>query len=433
MSLKLNRSELFRDLVPYTVKGQVKEICGEIIRAVLPGASPGALVTIEGEFTGIVTAFSEDTVTIAPLRALRGIRAGAVVELSSADMRIPEIHLGRILSSTGELLTSNSPEREKSILLRQARYSLYERDPTVKRFFTGVPAIDALFPIAEGQRILIAAEPGIGKTTLLDAIARGSNADIVVYALIGERSREAAEFLKKAADDCFKNGVAVVSTSDETPLGRVQSAELALSIAEYWARRKKRVLLLFDSLTRFIRAKRDLQLAAGELPVRRGYPSSVFTALPALLERCGSFDRGSITAFFTMLLPGENEDDPMLEEVKGILDGHLLLRRRLAERGVFPAISLSESLSRLAGRLQSEEERLASQLLQRLISRLESDRDLALFSERIDPELHVALTFEGDIEEILKSQNGQIAQQRVIELAKQIKEALTIRASQNIK
>src|SRR5260221_8749056 len=233
----------------------------------------------------------------------------------------------------------------------------------------GVRVGDGLLTLGEGQRIGLFAGSGVGKSTLLGAVARGSEADVVVVALVGERGREVGEFLEHALGAAGRaRSVVVVATSDVAALERLRAAQVATAYAEHFRDEGKSVMLLVDSVTRFARAQREVGLAAGEPPARRGYPPSVFALLPRLLERSGQGERGSITAVYTVLVEGGDMDEPIADEVRGILDGHIVLGRELAARGHYPAVDVLSSLSRVMTRVATPEHQRAAQRVRALLA-----------------------------------------------------------------
>jgi type III secretion protein N (ATPase) len=245
-----------------------------------------------------------------------------------------------------------------------------ERPRIVQPLPTGVKAIDGLLTMGEGQRIGVFAGPGCGKTTLLAAIARGCAADAIVFGLVGERGRELNEFLQHELDNTLvAKSVVVVATSDRTSMERARAAFTATAIAEALRARGKKVLLLVDSLTRFARAQREIGLAAGEPPARGGFTPSVYTMLPRLIERAGGTPEGSITAMYTVLVDGENPSDPIGDEAKSLLDGHILLTRKLAEQGHYPAIDILASISRVMSNVVTAEHRRAASHFRELLAR----------------------------------------------------------------
>jgi type III secretion protein N (ATPase) len=242
---------------------------------------------------------------------------------------------------------------------------------------TGIRAIDGLLTVGEGQRVGLFAGSGVGKSTLLGQIARGSEADVNVVALVGERGREVREFLEDClGPDGLSRSVVVVATSDAPPVVRLRAAHVATAIAEWFADHGRRVLFLLDSVTRFARAQREVGLAAGEPPARQGYPPSVFAELPRLLERSGNRARGSITAFYTVLVAGGDMEEPIADEVRGLLDGHVVLERAMAARGHWPAIDVTASLSRLMSGLVAPEHARGAARLRELVAAHAAQRDL---------------------------------------------------------
>src|SRR5262249_42979451 len=252
-----------------------------------------------------------------------------------------------------------------------------DRRPVARPIATGVRAIDGLLTLGEGQRVGLFAGSGVGKSTLLGAIARGAAADVVGVALVGERGREVGEFLEHSlgAEGRAKS-VVVVATSDVAALERLRAAQVATAYAEHFRDQGKRVMLLVDSVTRFARAQREVGLAAGEPPARRGYPPSVFAMLPRLLERSGQGTRGSITAIYTVLVEGGDMDEPIADEVRGVLDGHVVLDRAIAARGRYPAIDVTVSLSRVMDGIVSDVHKQGARRLRSLLATYEAKRDL---------------------------------------------------------
>jgi len=257
--------------------------------------------------------------------------------------------LGRVLDGFGNPMDARGPlEGGRPAPVDADPPAPLLRKPIERVCETGIRAVDALLTVGQGQRIAVVAPVGVGKTTLMGMLARGTRADVNVIALIGERGREVVEFVERTlGPEGLKRSVVVVTTSDRPAVERAKCAQVATAIAEGFRREGKHVLLLVDSITRYARALREIGLASGEAPTRRGFPPSVFAALPRLLERAGNDDRGAITAFYTLLLEGDEEGDPIAEEVRSLLDGHLQLSRSQAQAGLFPAIDVLGSLSRV--------------------------------------------------------------------------------------
>ena len=287
-----------------------------------------------------------------------------------------------------------------------------ERRPITRPISTGVRVLDALVTIGEGQRVGLFAGSGVGKSTLLGAIARGVDADAVVVALVGERGREVGEFLERALGrEGRAKSVVVVATSDASALERLRAAQVATAYAEWFRDAGKRVMLLVDSVTRFARAQREVGLAVGEPPARRGYPPSVFAMLPRLLERSGQGARGSITAIYTVLVEGGDMDEPIADEARGILDGHVVLDRAIAARGRYPAVDVSASLSRVMAGIASGEHIVAATRLRALVATYEAKRDLVTlgaYAKGTDAELDAALARMPAIEGFLGQDASEV-------------------------
>lgn len=278
-----------------------------------------------------------------------------VVGLGSTLMApVGQSLLGRVLDGLGRPIDGKGPiYPEKMVSVFQDSPDAMVRRPITEQIETGVRAIDSLIPIGKGQRVGIFSGSGVGKSTLMGMIARNSSADVNVITLIGERGREVREFIdNELGEEGLKKSVLVVSTSDRTPLARVRGAYVACTIAEYFRDQNKDVMFLFDSVTRFAMGQREIGLTNGEPPSSRGYTPSVFSQLPKILERSGMSARGSITGIYTVLVEGDDMEEPISDAVRGILDGHIILSRELAEQGHYPAIDILKSVSRLAPKIQ---------------------------------------------------------------------------------
>lgn len=397
---------------PIRITGRVESLCGIAVEAALPEVRAGDVVEIhrrEGPpIEAEVVGFERDRAMLLPLGDTRGIGPGDEVRASGRPLALKasESLLGRVLDGLGRPLDGGPPPRGSLWpIMRPAPHPL-SRPRIQRRFETGVRAIDGLTTLGEGQRIGLFAGSGAGKSTLLGQIAQRADADVVVVGLIGERGREVREFV----EDCLgKEGLArsvvVSATSDAPPLVRMRSAWVTTAIAEYFRDRGQRVLLLMDSVTRFARAAREVGLAAGEPPARRGYPPSTLALLPRLLERGGTAERGSITAVYTVLVEGSDLDEPIADEVRGILDGHIVLERSLAERGRWPAIDPLKSLSRVMDRLITEDHARAARSLREHLAIYEAKRDyilLGAYEAGRDARLDAALARIDAIEHFLQ-------------------------------
>lgn len=345
----------FDHFTPVAMRGRVSKAVGMLIHATGIQAHVGEVCQLvtpgEQPLLAEVVGFMQQTAVLTPLGRTTGVSALTEVVPLMHGPQCPAgaALLGRVLDALGE------PIDGKGALVGVTRVPIDNEppDPLTRRLIrealpTGVRAIDGLLTLGEGQRVGIFAPPGVGKSTLLGMLARGAEADVIVVGLVGERGREVREFIEYSlGPEGMARTVLVVSTSDRSPMERVRCAYTATAIAEHFRDQGKRVLLLVDSLTRLARAQREIGLAGGEPPTRRSYPPSVFSMLPQLLERAGTGARGSITAAYTVLTEGEDDSDPIAEEVRSILDGHIVLSRKLASAGQYPPIDILQSVSRV--------------------------------------------------------------------------------------
>ncbi len=346
-------------------RGRVVQMIGLVIESEGPLCAVGEICRIEsarhdGHTLAEVVGFRAGRVLLMPLGDLQGIHPGSEVIAHGRPLEIPvgDELLGRVLNSLGEPMDAMEAIRPSGVArcmgvpphpLRRARIH--------KVFSTGIKAIDTLIPVGRGQRLGIFAGSGVGKSTLLGMMAAHSEADINVIALVGERGREVREFLEKdLTEEGRRKSVVVVATSNEPALCRLKGAYTAMAIAEYFRDQGRSVLLMMDSVTRFAMAQREIGLAVGEPPATRGYTPSVFALLPQLLERAGAGEIGSITAFFTVLVEGDDMNEPVADTVRGILDGHIVLDRNLAQQNHYPAIDILQSISRLTRDLCGNEQ-----------------------------------------------------------------------------
>ena len=300
-----------------------------------------------------VLGFRQSRILTAPLGSTAGVAPGMRVRAAgrNAMVAVDGTLLGRVTDAFGAPLDGGPiPTCRGRVALRAAPPPAMSRRPIHEALETGVRALDALLPLGRGQRVGLFAGTGVGKSTLLGMLCRHADADVIVVGLIGERGREVGDFVRNALGaEGLARAVVVAATGDEPPLVRVRGALRATAIAEHFRAQGKRVLLLMDSVTRFAMALREASLAAGEPPLTKGYTPSVFAALPSLLERAGTDEgEGSITAIYTVLVEGDDLNDPIADAVRGVLDGHIVLSRKLADRGLFPAVDLLRSVSRLA-------------------------------------------------------------------------------------
>ena len=374
---------------PVEVRGRVKEVVGLVVKATAPEAWVGELCEIHNPRSKTpvkaeVVGFEGGDVLLMPLGELTNIGPSSeVMPLGrSLTVKVGQGLLGRVLDGLGEPMDS----AEKGPLDCSEDYPVNGHPPDPLRrqrvsrpLSIGVRAIDALLTCGEGQRIGLFAAAGVGKSTLLGMIARNTEAEVNVIALIGERGREVRDFLEQdLGPEGMKRSVVICATSDKPSLVRLKGAYVATAIAEYFRDQGKRVMLLMDSVTRFARAQREVGLACGEPPARAGYTPSVFAELPKLLERSGNSDKGSITAFYTVLVAGDDMNEPVADEVRSILDGHIVMSRDLAAREHYPAISVLDSVSRVMRAVSQPEHLRASNRMRETMAVYESSRDLIL-------------------------------------------------------
>jgi type III secretion protein N (ATPase) len=417
MDLDALRVELARTPT-VRVLGRVRAVTGLAIRLVLPGARVGDVVVVRrrGEpLLGEVVGFDQGEAIAMPLGDLAGVGPDDEVECTGGPLEVaagPAL-LGRVLDGLGRPLDGQPlPKGLKPVPVDRAPPPALSRHPVTTPLGTGVRAIDGLVTLGVGQRVGLFAGSGVGKSTLLGAIARGTSADVVVVALVGERGREVGEFLDQSLGAQGRaRSVVVVSTSDAPALERLRAAQVATAVSESFRDQGASVLLLVDSVTRVARAQREVGLAAGEPPARRGYPPSVFALLPRLLERSGQAERGSITAIYTVLVEGGDMDEPIADEVRGILDGHIVLDRRMAARGHYPAIDVTVSLSRVMDAVVTIEHGLAARNLRSLVAAYEEKRDLlalGAYARGSDPRVDRAIQALPAIERFLVQRSDEI-------------------------
>lgn len=360
------------------LRGRVERVVGSMVEARLGNVRVGELCWLRGAglSAGLaeVVGVNERTAMLAPIGEVAGLAAGVEVEPAGHGLSVAvgEALLGRVLDGLGRPLDrpDDSPATRARVPLDRAAPTPLERPLVQTPLRLGTRVLDGLLTCAEGQRVGIFGPAGAGKSTLMARIVRGADADVFVVALVGERGREVREFLNRSLGaEGMARSVVVAATSDRPALERVKAAQTATSIAEWFRDQGLRVVLFVDSLTRLARAWREIGLAAGEPPTRRGFPPSVFAALPRLLERAGSNGLGSITGFYTVLVEGELAEDPVAEEVKSILDGHVVLSPKLAEAEYHPAIDVLASRSRVMDAVVGEAHRDAAARVRQLMAR----------------------------------------------------------------
>ncbi|WP_026494475.1 flagellar protein export ATPase FliI [Butyrivibrio sp. WCD3002] len=382
----------------YKVRGKVVNVVGLTIESAGPEAKMGDICYIypkrkEGEETvrpsgkgtmAEVVGFRDNHVLLMPYENTSGIGSGSIVENTDSPLRVNvgEGLLGKTLDGLGRIDGTNYG---KGVHLENGvAYSVENqppdpmtRDPISDVLSLGVKAVDGLLTVGKGQRIGIFAGSGVGKSTLMGMFARNTNADINVIALIGERGREVREFIERdLGPEGMERSIVVVATSDKPALERLKAAKTATSIAEYFRDKGKDVLLMMDSLTRFSMAQREIGLASGEPPVSRGYPPSVYAEMPKLLERAGKSRKGSITGLYTVLVDGDDFNEPITDTARGILDGHIVLNRKLAQKNHYPAIDVLASISRCMSAIASQEQKKAAGKLKNVLATYNDAEDL---------------------------------------------------------
>lgn len=361
-----------------SVRGRVKEVLGTVVRATAPSArigemcvlhTPGEAFRLEAEVIG----FSDGDALLAPVGDMRGVSSSTIVTPAghSHKVGVGMGLMGRVVDGFGRPLDGGDVPAVDTYypVYADAPHPL-QRRMIDRPMHLGVRALDGMLACGEGQRLGIFAAAGCGKSTLMGMLAKNADVDVTVVALIGERGREVREFVERELGaQGMKRAVVVCSTSEKAPMERLKAGFVATAIAEFFRDRGMRVLLLLDSLTRLARAQRELGLMAGEPPTRRGFPPSVFAMLPRLLERAGLNDRGSITAFYTVLVEGDDMNEPVADESRSILDGHIVLSRKLAAAGHYPAVDVLASVSRVMNAVVDADHRRHAEAVRALLAK----------------------------------------------------------------
>ena len=400
-------------LLPTALEGSVVRTAG-LMAAVADFPAPvGALVEIQRQQGGSVEAevigFRDRLTLLYPLGEMAGVRHGSRVRLRRTSRWLPvgDAMLGRVFDAHGRAID----QQPQPLLPRRTRFDnrpplATDRPRIDTPLATGIRALDGLLRCGKGQRMGIFAGSGVGKSVLLGMMSRYTSADVIVIGLIGERGREVNEFIEQDLGPAgLARSVVVVATSDEPALVRIRAAFAATAIAEFFRDQGRDVLLIMDSLTRFALAQREIGLAAGEPPTTRGFPPSVFSMLPKLVERAGCNPRGSITGFYSVLVEGDDSNEPVADTVRGLLDGHTWLSRKLAGRGHYPAIDLLESISRLMPMLATEEHLRAATRVRELLALYRDQEDLisiGAYRKGSNPQLDLAIELRDDIHSYLR-------------------------------
>ena len=421
-------------LLPWT--GEVVEVVGMLIASRGPAVAVGDFCEIAASsgrrIRAQVIGFRNGLVLSLPLEEIDGVQLHdpIVARQDQALVPVGPGLVGRVLDGFGQCIDRGPA------LVPAARYRLYpppgsplDREHITQPMITGIRAVDGLLLCGKGQRMGIFGGSGVGKSTLLGAMARHNSADVTVIALIGERNREVRAFLEhEMGPEGAKRSVVVCATSDQPAPLRVRACFVALAVAEYFRDQGKDVLLIMDSVTRLAMAQREIGLAAGEPPSQKGYTPSVFNLLPKVLERAGSFSSGSITGFFTVLVEGDDFNEPICDAARSILDGHIILSRRLAASGHYPAIDVSHSISRLFSQLADAEQCRAAMKIREAIATVEESRDLIDLGAYVsgkNPRLDAAIRIQPEIESLLRQDTtAKSTAPDTLELMRSIQERL---------
>ncbi len=405
----LQSAQLSRDI------GKVTHVTGFLISGFIPEVSVGSICEIyphsgAGSFLAEVVGFRDREVLLMPLSEMRGLGLGStiLVRRNLATIPVGDALLGRVINGMGEPIDGKGPLflTEELPLYCEAANPL-DRPPIREAMSLGVRAIDALTTLGKGQRLGIMAGSGVGKSVLIGMMARNSTSDINVIAMVGERGREVREFIENVlGEEGLKKSVIVVATSDQSALLRTRTAFVATTIAEHFCGNGADVLLIMDSVTRFAMAQREIGLNIGEPPATKGYTPSAFALLPKLLERAGNFEnRGSITGLYTVLVEGDDMNDPIGDSVRAIVDGHIVLSRNLAQRGHFPAIDVLQSTSRVMRNVVSEQHFRQAQYVREMMSTFKEAEDLiniGAYKSGSNAKIDQAIKMENSIERMLR-------------------------------
>ncbi|MBS1815894.1 MAG: FliI/YscN family ATPase [Acidobacteria bacterium] len=388
--------------------GRVVQVSGQIIESEGPLCSVGdccEIISLNGSrFLAEIVGFRGTNVLSTPLQPASGIRFGdRVLSMGHAPkIRVGDELLGRVVNGEGIPIDGMPPPRTHARApLHRLPPSPMERAPIRTPLSTGIRAIDGMLTTGQGQRVGIFGGSGVGKSTLIGMMTRNTSADVTVVGLIGERGREVREFLEDSlGEEGLRRSVTVVSTSDETPLQRMRAAMAATAIAEHFRDQGKNVLLVLDSLTRYCMAAREVGLAAGEPPSSKGYTPSVFAKLAQLVERAGNSAQGSITAFYTVLMEGDDQQDPIVDAVRSMLDGHIVLSRQLAGEGVYPPIDILDSLSRLMSAVAGDQHKARALEIRRILGAYSRSADMVrigAYKAGSDAEIDLALRHHSNL------------------------------------
>ena len=400
-------------------RGRVSQVIGPLVESAGPFCSVGERCEITDSrgrvLPGEIIGFRGTTVLSMPLETPSGVRFGDTVSTWGArpTIRVGDSLLGRVIDGGGEPLDSLGAIQGREYRPLDAAAPLpLDRVPISQALSCGIRAVDGFLTCGRGQRVGIFGGSGVGKSTLIGMMARNTGADLTVLGLVGERGREVRDFLENLGVEGCKRSCVVVSTSDQSPLLRIRAALAATAVAEYFCARGKQVLLVVDSLTRLAMAQREIGLAAGEPPTAKGYTPSCFTLLARLIERAGRFSQGSITAFYTVLMEGDDEQDPLVDGARALLDGHIMLDRQLAARSHYPPIAILNSVSRLMSAVASAPHVQKAQALRRLLAAYSASADLVrigAYQKGSDSILDKALLLIPELDHFLMQKPGESA------------------------
>ena len=425
MNLLNREAELVSRASPIGIYGRVQSVRGmTIIASDLP-VPIGSLVEIKGlddsRIAGEVVGFDGGQAIVMLLAATTGIVPGALITMQQIHQVAPvgERMLGRVIDGLGRPIDGLGPIQESvQRPINPTPIGAMQRRKINQPLRTGVRVLDLMTPIGRGQRLGIFAGPGVGKSTLLGQIARGTDADVNVIALIGERGREVRDFIDHAlGEEGLKRSVVIVATGDESPLLRIRAAKLACTASEYFRDQGLDVLLMMDSITRFAHAQRQVGLSVGEPPTTKGYTPSVFSSMAELLERSGTIETtdgtgGSITGLFTILVEGDDMTEPVTDAARGILDGHVVLSRKIAHSGQFPAVDVLDSVSRVADDVTDNGHKVSRQQISKMIAKYREIEDLVqigAYAQGVNPEADTAIDLHPVIQELLGQRTDEQA------------------------
>jgi len=414
LSQRITQYQVGESVTHPVVAGKLVRVVGLTLEAVGCSAAVGSMCKVEtndGYIDAEVVGFSSERLFLMPSERLTGVLPGAKVIPQTKEIGIPvgmEL-LGRVLDGMGNPIDGKGEVKTNTMSgYNNTRINPLSRKAIKQPLDTGIKAINALLTVGQGQRMGLFAGSGVGKSVLLGMMTRGTNADVVVVGLIGERGREVKEFIEEIlGEEGRARAVVIAAPADASPLMRLKGCETSLTIAEYFRDQGLNVLLLMDSLTRFAQAQREIALAIGEPPATKGYPPSVFAKLPALVERAGngSENQGSISAFFTVLTEGDDLQDPIADASRAILDGHIVLSRSLADSGHFPAIDVGKSISRVMPMVTSDEHQTLARVLKQAYSLYEENRELitiGAYARGSDPRIDKAILIRPRLDHFLQ-------------------------------